>query len=134
MKKGSQKVRVVDTNVILRYLLRDVEELYAKAEKIITETMNGKTMIFIPQSVIAEVVFVLQKVYKVPRDEIASVLEFFIQLGNCKIQDGEIIKRAISIYKETNLSFVDALLCAFKAEKGYSLETFDEALLKKCKH
>lgn len=134
MKKGSQKVRVVDTNVILRYLLRDVEELYAKAEKIITETMNGKTMIFIPQSVIAEVVFVLQKVYKVPRDEIASVLEFFIQLRNCKIQDGEIIKRAISIYKETNLSFVDALLCAFKAEKGYSLETFDEALLKKCKH
>jgi len=134
LKKGSQKVRVVDTNVILRYLLRDVEELYAKAEKIITETMNGKTMIFIPQSVIAEVVFVLQKVYKVPRDEIASVLEFFIQLRNCKIQDGEIIKRAISIYKETNLSFVDALLCAFKAEKGYSLETFDEALLKKCKH
>ncbi|GAB6075249.1 PIN domain-containing protein [Desulfurobacterium crinifex] len=127
-------MRVVDTNVILRYLLRDVEELYAKAEKIITETMNGKTMIFIPQSVIAEVVFVLQKVYKVPRDEIASVLEFFIQLRNCKIQDGEIIKRAISIYKETNLSFVDALLCAFKAEKGYSLETFDEALLKKCKH
>jgi len=134
LKKGSQKVRVVDTNVILRYLLRDVEELYAKAEKIITETMNGKTMIFIPQSVIAEVVFVLQKVYKVPRDEIASALEFFIQLRNCKIQDREIIKRATSIYKETNLSFVDALLCAFKVEKGYSLETFDEALLKKCKH
>ena len=36
------KVEIVDTNVILRYLLADVDELYIQVEKVIAETINGK--------------------------------------------------------------------------------------------
>ena len=58
---------VVDTNVILRYLLQDNEELSSKAIEII-----DNNEIFIPTEVIVEVSYVLKKVYKVEKFEIKS--------------------------------------------------------------
>lgn len=58
---------IVDTNVILRYLLQDNEELSSKAIEII-----DNNEIFIPTEVIVEVSYVLKKVYKVEKFEIKS--------------------------------------------------------------
>ncbi|SNR93791.1 PIN domain-containing protein [Desulfurobacterium atlanticum] len=132
MRKGSRKEKILDTNVILRYLLKDDNDLYLKAEKIINSVKSGECYLFIPQAVFVEVVFVLQKLYKVPRNEIVNALNFFLFLKGCKVQDKEVIEKALVIYKTTNLSFVDALLCAFKRGRKYLLETFDKDLIKKC--
>ncbi len=60
-------MEVVDANVILRYLLGDVEELYRQAEKIFAKAISGKRKLFIPRTVVAEVIYVLSKVYKFQR-------------------------------------------------------------------
>lgn len=125
-------MEVVDANVILRYLLGDVEELYHQAEKVFTEAMEGKRRLFIPQSVVAEVVYVLSKVYKVPKSDIVSAINFFLKLRNCKVQDGKIVKVALEIYQSENLSFIDCLLCAYSKVSNYKLLSFDEKLLKRC--
>ena len=52
---------LLDANYILRYLLRDNEEMYLIAEEII---LNNAYMVL--NEVVAEVVYVLEKVYKVP--------------------------------------------------------------------
>ena len=49
---------VIDTNIILRYLLEDNEELSKKAIEII-----DNNQIFIPTEVIVEASYVLKKVY-----------------------------------------------------------------------
>ena len=58
----------MDANVNLRYLLRDHPEYSAKARKTIAE--GGYTL----PEVIAEVVYVLKRVYKVERSEIRSAI------------------------------------------------------------
>ena len=53
-------MKIVDANIILRYLLNDTEDLSAKAADLLE---NNEVMV--PNEVIAEIVYVLEKVYKI---------------------------------------------------------------------
>lgn len=64
---------MIDANVILRYLLNDIEEMANEAEKII------KFGAFTLPEVIAEVVYVLKSVYKVSREEISTAILEILQ-------------------------------------------------------
>ena len=120
---------LVDANVILRYLLRDSEELYAKAEEVFNEVLDGRAKILILESVVAEVVYVLQKVYNVSRKEISEVLEKLIEFRGVKVYNKEQVLKALEIFSTKNIDFVDCLLCAYGQRN--KVITFDKGL-KKC--
>lgn len=63
-----------DTNVLLRYLLRDDAAQYAKAEAFFADIRIGKEKAVILESVLVECVYILIKFYKVPRGETADIL------------------------------------------------------------
>ena len=86
-----QKNIIIDANVVLRYLLKDNEKFYEKAKALFDDVLLGKKKIWIMHSVIAEVVYVLLKLYKVTRKEIAEVLTELIKIKGVKVQDKEII-------------------------------------------
>ncbi len=66
-------MKIVDANVVLRYLLNDTEPLAEKA----TEILENNE-VFVPTEVIAEIVYVLEGIYQVKRETIASTLiDFF---------------------------------------------------------
>jgi len=73
-------MQIVDANIILSYFLNDIEEMANKAAQI----LENKE-IFIPNEIIAEVVYVLEKVYKVRRKDIQQSLnEFQIGRASCR--------------------------------------------------
>ena len=72
---------IVDTNVILRYLLQDNEELSSKAIEII-----DNNEIFIPTEVIFEVSYVLKKVYNVEKDKIFETIKLLLDMENIKFK------------------------------------------------
>ena len=73
---------IVDANIVLRYLLIDNVEMAEKAAEII-ENNN----VFLPFEVVAEVVYVLEKVYQIERTEICrSIKELFVD-GNIHTYD-----------------------------------------------
>jgi len=120
----SQKNMVmIDANVILRYLLRDNEQLYRKAENLFNEVFSGRKRALIIQPIVAEVVYVLQKLYKVSREEIAQVLTNFLKMKGIKVQDKDIMLESLKIFRDKNLDFVDCLLCAYSKE--YEVVSFD---------
>ena len=112
---------LLDTNYILRFLLRDDEEMYQIAKNVI---QNSKC--FINNEVIAEVVYVLLKVYKVPKDKIENSLKKFIFLPNINTNSKKYIAEALKIFSRKNLDFVDAILCA--KSKDYEVKSFDKKL------
>ena len=58
---------LVDTNVFLRFVLKDNPLQYKKAEAYFHDAKNGDVrLVFLPD-VIEEIVYVLQKVYKIER-------------------------------------------------------------------
>ena len=115
---------VLDTNYILRFLLHDDENMYEISKNTIT---TNKCLI--DNEVLAEVVFVLLKVYEVSKFAIRTTLKKFISFENIILNNKNIIINALKIFDEKNLDFVDAILCA--KSKKHSIKTFDKKL-KKC--
>jgi len=123
-----KNIIIVDANIILRYLLRDNEKFYKEAEALFNDAFSGKKRILIMHSIIAEVVYVLLKLYKVSRKEIAEVLIELMKIKGVKVQDKEILLNTFKIFKNKNLDFIDCLLCAYS--RKYQVMSFDKEVNK----
>ena len=73
-----KNMRLIDANVILRYLLNDHEEMSMKAKNLIA---SGTA--YTKPEVIAEVVYVLKGVYTIERKEIRSFLYTLLKDIHC---------------------------------------------------
>lgn len=124
-----KKTMVVDANVVLRYLLRDHEKLYKEAEALFNEAFSGKSKIFLLDSVVAEVVYVLSGLYKVKREEIAQVLMELLKGKGINATDKDVLFEALKIFGLKNLDFVDCLICAYS--RKFPVISFDKKV-KKC--
>lgn len=116
---------VVDTNVILRYLLNDNEELSSKATEII-----DNNDIFIPTEVIVEASYVLKKVYNVHKEKIFEAIKLLINMEGISFQNRDTIELAFKTYSEENLDIVDCMLFAYSKNEKYNVATFDKKLNK----
>lgn len=114
-------MRMLDANMILRYLLNDNKEMADEVQKIIEE---GSVQVTI--EVLAEVVYVLKGVYSVGREEIKSSLVNF--LSEVESNEHEVVKLGLETYAEQSLDFVDCILYAYSKVKGYEIKTFDKKL------
>ncbi len=114
---------MLDTNMILRYLLNDVEEMAEKAEEYLD---SGDVNITI--EVIAEVVYVLKGVYSMKKEEIVSTIKDFMKMVNC--QEMDVLSFALDAFGDKNLDFVDCILYGYHSLKGVKVATFDKKLMK----
>ncbi len=114
-------MQMLDTNMVLRYLLNDNEEMAEEAERIIK-----KGSALLTTEVIAEVVYVLKGVYSIERGQIASCLLEF--LSEVNIPEEQVVRLGLETYAEQNLDFVDCILYAYNRVKGYEVKTFDKKL------
>ncbi len=118
-------MQIVDANIVLRYLLNDTEDLAEEAAKILE---NKK--VYVPTEVIAEIVYVLEKVYQAKNDEIADSLRELFNYGNIDVDDYRVVEEALNVYSSKKLDFVDTLLFAYKKVRNAEVYTFDKKLKK----
>lgn len=112
---------IIDANIILRCLLQDNYELAEKAKSFI-----DNNDCFVPTEVIAEVVFVLLKVYNVPRTEIAERITTSFEYY--EVQNEQLLKKALEYFGTTTLDFVDCLLAAYHSVENEEIATLDKKL------
>ena len=115
----------IDANIILRYILNDHVELSPKAKKLIDENIAET-----PIEVLCEVVFVLARVYKINRKDIADTLLDFYSSTKCILAHKEAVIRGIKYYGEKSLDFVDCILAGYYEAENIFIYTFDEKLEK----
>ena len=112
--------KCVDANVILRRILRDNEEMAARADQVFNE--GAWTF----PAVLAEVVSVLSRVYKVNRQDISATL--LTVLDEIDIERPLVMVRAVLLFGSTRLDFVDCLLAAYHEIEKIDVVTFDKEL------
>lgn len=124
MKEPGEKNRTVlpDTNVILRYLLRDHEEMYERASAFFEDVRVGERKALILESILTECVYVLTKFYEVPRTETADKLQGILRYKGICNPDRQSLLNALSLFKTTSTDIVDCILHQ-KAE-GADVESF----------
>ena len=114
-------MKIVDANVILRYLLWDDEAQAAQARDVI---LSDQACAY--AEVLAEVVYVLQGVYQLDRSEIDNALENLID--DIYVYDEEVLRCALRIYSVGSLDFVDCLLISRNLLQREEIFTFDKKL------
>ena len=119
-----------DTNTIVRYLVKDDFALYTKAKGFFDKVKNGSEKAVILESVIAECVYVLTKIYQVPNDKASNSLIDILHYKGIANDDQKELIRALTLFSERNIDIVDCILCAKAVGSGDNLFSFDEELNK----
>lgn len=120
------KRRLVDTNLIVRYLVQDHEKHAKAAGKLFEACDRGDIVIVVMPVVLAECVFVLESFYEHPRDGIASALRALISSPGVEIDATTIRLDALDRYERTKIHFVDCLLAATASAENIPVATFDQ--------
>lgn len=117
-----KNMHLIDTNVILRFILNDNNEMTERAAEIIASGAYTRP------EVIAEVVYVLKSVYSIPKDKIASIV---CGLSNIiQIENSDCVIYAINLFASVSLDFVDCLLIAYHRINHENVFSFDQKLNK----
>jgi predicted nucleic acid-binding protein len=120
------KRRLVDTNLIVRYLVQDNEKHAKAAGRLFDACDRGDVLIVVLPVVVAECVFVLESFYEHPRADIASALARLISSPGVEIRELAIHLEALNRYKRTRIHFVDCLIAATAVAENAPVATFDQ--------
>lgn len=120
--KWQKNMRLIDANVILRYLLADNQVMAQQAKEVVENGAYSKP------EVIAEVVYVLKGVYRVGRADVAAYLKALLQVIQCPEEEAVIY--ALDLYAQTSLDFIDCLLIAYHKLNSETVFSFDKKVNK----
>jgi predicted nucleic-acid-binding protein len=124
-------VYLLDTNIIIRFLVGDHKEHLEIAIDIFKKVESGEYKVEIIEPVIMEAFFVLVKFYKIPKKDVISDLKKIIALQGV-VGNKIVLFETLHILEDKNIDFVDALICAKSRLQGYKKLSFDKDVNKKC--
>ena len=121
---------LLDTNIIIRFLVGDNEKHLEKSTEYFHQIEQGSMEVEILSEVLMEACFVLTKFYKLPKIEVISDLKTILSFEGVVNKDKIILFEALNIIENKNIDFVDALICAKCKFQNYEKLSFDKELNK----
>jgi predicted nucleic-acid-binding protein len=119
----------VDTNVLVRFLVRDDEAQFARASALFGRAQRADEAVFVPTIVLCEVAWVLQRAYRVPKPELVDVLVELVRARHIELESPTEVNRAIAAFEAGRGDFADYLIREQALAAGCdSLATFDLAV------
>jgi predicted nucleic-acid-binding protein len=119
----------LDTNVLVRFLTRDDEEQFAKAQKLMRDLQVRGESAYISAIVLAELSWVLSASYGFDRAAIASTVESLLQTVEFTVEDRELVNAALEEFRRGKAQLADSLIGARNRAAGCDLTvTFDRGL------
>jgi len=108
----------IDTNVLVRFLVRDDEAQFERARKLIKHEVSAGRRVFINQLVIMETEWVLRSRYAVPKSQVIAVLSGLLDAADVQMEDEPTIEQALFTWKDTAADFADCLIGANNRRLG----------------
>lgn len=116
----------LDTNVLVRYITQDDAKQAARATQLI-DSLSDESQGFVSLTVLVELSWVLERSYKVKKDQLFVILETVIRTRELVVEDSEVAHRALRRYWSSVSGFADALIVEQAREYGCgSIMTFDK--------
>jgi predicted nucleic acid-binding protein len=124
------KKYLLDTNVLLRFLLDDHPEPSVAAAGLFQQAVDEKCLLILTDLGIAEAVWVLTSYYKIERQKVADSLAKLLLKAGVQCPSLEPVLDALARFKATNCDFFDCYLAAQAASSGVAIASFDSDLRK----
>lgn len=115
----------VDTNILVRHLTGDPPDQAARASRFLAAADE----LLLADLVVAEVVYVLESFYEVPRPRVAELVRAIIAFPAMVVLDPAMLLRALEVYETDRLDFAEAYLVAQAERSGVGVvASFDKAI------
>ena len=116
----------IDTNVLVRFLVRDDETQFEKARKLIKREVAAGRRVLVNQLVLMESEWVLRSRYAVPKNQIIQTISSLLDAIDIQFEDEPSIEEALFMWKDTAADFADCLIGAKNRRLGCrATATFD---------
>jgi predicted nucleic-acid-binding protein len=117
-------MRAVDTNVVVRMLVRDDVRQAASADAFVAQGA------WVSHLVLAEVTWVLTTVYDRTPQQIANAIDLLSTHEHLTLQEADVVSAALAHFRRVPaLGFSDCLILEVARKAGHApLGTFDRAL------
>ena len=117
-------MRAVDTNLLVRLIVRDDPAQVEKAEAFVTPSA------WVSQFVLAETIWVLESVYGLGRTQIATVVRMIVEHDQLTLQGEDAVRGAHAAFeRDRSVGFSDCLIVETARKAGHlPVGTFDKAM------
>jgi predicted nucleic-acid-binding protein len=117
----------LDSNILLRWIIDD-PSAPAQSELVRTRLERETGPLFVNHLVLAETVWVLRHAGSLPPEGLAEVVSGLIDAPNIKLQQPEIVERALASFMKNPGGFADHLIGEINRHAGCTTTlTFDRA-------
>lgn len=116
---------IIDTNIWLRFFLKDDKMQFEKVRELISDVEAGKFRTYTSSIVILEIVYVLKNLYKFSFDEMEEVIEAIKNVRGITIIDKTDFEQAYDFFKKYKIKFTDCLI-ASQVKDDMTLVSYDE--------
>jgi predicted nucleic acid-binding protein len=115
----------LDTNILVRHLTGDPPEMAARA----TSLLATERELLLTDLVAAEVVYVLESFYAVPRPQVAETMRAVLAFESIVCVDAPLLLRAVEVYETERIDFAEAYLVACAESTGIRrIASFDRSI------
>jgi predicted nucleic-acid-binding protein len=121
----------IDTNVLVRYLVRDDQSQFQRARRLIHREVNTGEPVLVSLLVLLEMEWVLRSRYELAKPDIVAVFSSLLQTVELALEDEPSVEHAIYSWKNSLAEFADCLIDARNRRLGCrATATFDRKALK----
>ena len=107
-----KEMPIIDANIILRFLTNDIPKQADHCTKLLKRIESGLEEVWLPDLVLADIVWTLEKFYKQPKQRIQELLIPILELKGLRHNNKKISKLAFQLYVEKNIDWTDAFVAA----------------------
>jgi predicted nucleic-acid-binding protein len=121
----------LDTNVLVRFLVRDDRAQFEQAQKLIKRESRDGDAVLISLLVLLETQWVLRSRYGLPKSDILATFSGLLDSVELNFEDEHAIEEALFTWKDSSADFADCLIGARHRRLGCrATASFDAKALK----
>lgn len=125
-------VVVADTNVIVRFLVKEPPDQYLRARGLMKKVSEGQVQLRVSAAVVGEVAAVLHHVYDVAQRDVAEKLLALFTSKGIELEEADHIVVSLERSRDlTDIDFVDAYVAAKAAAEALPVASLDTRLHKR---
>jgi len=121
----------IDTNVLVRFIVRDDQQQAEAAKAAIVRAMAANEPLVVSLLTILETEWVLRSQYRFGKEVVVRTFKMLLEAGDVLIEGEETLEQALYLFEDSSADFAGCLMAARYQRMGCAtMLTFDEKAAK----
>lgn len=121
---------ILDTNIFVRFLIKDIPSQFEKAQKVFEKIEKGKIKGLVSILVMDELIWILENYYEIKKEIYIPRILTLLALKNLRIMETkkELVIKILKIMEKQKIDFTDVYLSQIASSR--KIISFDKGLAK----